>query len=321
MDLERGSTLPSITNEWAWIIWSWQTVVDIGSRLCATLKGSRLNANLDSTKPDEQIEDFPQGYPRYSALIASDEAFYICRGFSYLRSRILLLKQDRLVVLEKRLREIDDAETVPLFLGASREDTNTQRRQVLDEIDVALSEYYRFMERASRALSLRRPPRRNVSSLTNWLNGTAALARDETAYLINTNDLVSLSSSGDGLVTSMEALAEDGLIRFHKGFRSLSGNRRSRDSHVYLYSGALVRRLSHVAISTLVALLLIAPIIVCSAVQSIPLRLALILIATMMLLMTMATISYRGTAELFIAGATYCAVLVVFISGNSSSSP
>ncbi|KAK5633092.1 hypothetical protein RRF57_008806 [Xylaria bambusicola] len=80
----------------------------------------------------------------------------------------------------------------------------------------------RFMERASRALSLRRPPRRNVTSLINWLNGTAALARDETAYLINTNDLVSLSSSGDGLVTSMEGLAEDSLIRFHKGFRSVS---------------------------------------------------------------------------------------------------
>ncbi|KAI0534863.1 hypothetical protein GGR58DRAFT_481204 [Xylaria digitata] len=321
MDPERGSALPGTTKEWARIIWSWQTVVDMGSRLRATLKGSRPNTNLDSTKLDEQIEDFPQGYPRYLALIASDEAFYICRGFSYLRSRLLLLKQDRLVVLEKRLREIDDAETVPLFLGASREDTNTQRRQVLDEIDVALPDYYRFMEMGSRVLSLRRPPRRNVTSLTNWLNGTAALARDETAYLINTNDLVSLSSSGDRLVTSMEGLAEDGLIRFHKGFRSLSGNCRSRDLHVYLYSGVLVRRLSHVAISALVALLLTAPIIACFAVQSIPLRLVLILIATMMLLMTMATLSYQRTAELFIAGATYCAVLVVFLSGNSSSSP
>jgi hypothetical protein len=73
--------------------------------------------------------------------VASDEAFFICRGFSHLRSRLLLLKQDRLVVLEKRLREIDYAETAPLFLGASREDTNTQRRQVLEEIDVALSDY------------------------------------------------------------------------------------------------------------------------------------------------------------------------------------
>jgi hypothetical protein len=78
------------------------------------------------------------------------------------------------------------------------------------------------MERTSRVLSLRRPPRRNVTSLTNWLNGTAALARDETAYLSNTNDLVSLSPPGDRLVTNIESLAEDGLIRFHKGFRSVS---------------------------------------------------------------------------------------------------
>ncbi|KAF3760518.1 hypothetical protein M406DRAFT_267573, partial [Cryphonectria parasitica EP155] len=254
------------------------------------------------------VEDYPQGYPRYSALIASDEAFYICRGFSYLRSRLLLRKQDKLAVLEKRLREMDDAETVPLFLGASREDANMHRQQILDEIDVALSDYYEFMEKISHALSLRRPPRRNVTSLSNWLEGNAALARDETAYLCNTDDLVSLSCSGDGLVTSMEGVVEDALIRFHKGFRStmekLPGHRRSRDAHVYLYSGALVRRLSHVATSAFVALLLIAPIIACFVVQSIPLRLLLILLATILLLMTLATFSYRRTVELFMAGAT-----------------
>lgn len=87
------------------------------------------------------VEDLPQGYPRYSALMSSDNAFYVFRRFSFLRARLLLLKQDRLTILEKRLKEVDAAETVPLFLGASREDENTERRQVLDEIDIALSDY------------------------------------------------------------------------------------------------------------------------------------------------------------------------------------
>lgn len=78
------------------------------------------------------------------------------------------------------------------------------------------------MELNARILNLKRPPMRNISSLMNWLTGTAALARDETGYLMNRNDLVSLRSPEDGLVTSLEGLVEDGLIRFHKGFRAVS---------------------------------------------------------------------------------------------------
>ncbi|KAM7190144.1 hypothetical protein V8F33_009621 [Rhypophila sp. PSN 637] len=119
MDPERGLPLPASAEERTWLISSWQTVLDVGNRILARLTNSQGDANPDETEPGAQIEDYPQGYPRYSALVASDEAFYIFRGFSHLRSRLLLLKQDRLVVLEKLLRELDDAETVPLFLGAS----------------------------------------------------------------------------------------------------------------------------------------------------------------------------------------------------------
>lgn len=166
MDPECGLPVPASAGERTWLISSWQTVLDVGNRILARLTNSQGDANPDETESGAQsksikvsyqcmlqwsiklteptqypVEDYPQGYPRYSALVASDEAFYIFRGFSHLRSRLLLLKQDKLVVLEKRLRELDDTETVPLFLGASREDENRERLQVLDEIDVALSDY------------------------------------------------------------------------------------------------------------------------------------------------------------------------------------
>lgn len=87
------------------------------------------------------VEDFPLGYPRYSALVASDTAFYICRRFSKTRARLLLLKQDKIAVLEERLTQTDDQEQSPLFLGMSRADSNPKRREILDELDIALRDY------------------------------------------------------------------------------------------------------------------------------------------------------------------------------------
>jgi len=51
----------------------------------------------------------------------------------------MLLKQDRLSLLEKQLERIDDQELTALFLGSARRDTNTERKKVLDEIGAALS--------------------------------------------------------------------------------------------------------------------------------------------------------------------------------------
>ena len=87
------------------------------------------------------VEDFPQGYPRYSALIASDSTFNIVRRFSHVRTRLLLLKQDRVALLEERLQKIDVEEKAVLFLGNSRSDRNTERVKVLRELGIALKEY------------------------------------------------------------------------------------------------------------------------------------------------------------------------------------
>ena len=87
------------------------------------------------------VEDYPPGYPRFSALVAADDSFHLCRRFSNLRARLLLLKQDRLSMLEKQLEKIDQEETAILFLGSSRSDTNGKRISVLSEIENALADY------------------------------------------------------------------------------------------------------------------------------------------------------------------------------------
>lgn len=87
------------------------------------------------------VEDYPQGYPRFSALIASSDHFHLCRRFSNLRSRLLLQKQDKLSLLESQLEKIDRDEEATLFLGSRRRDRNQERLSLLVQIDEALADY------------------------------------------------------------------------------------------------------------------------------------------------------------------------------------
>jgi hypothetical protein len=177
------------------------------------------------------VEDYPKGYPRFSALIAADPSLHIYRRFANLRTRLLLLKQDRLSLLEKQLQEIDNQETNVLFLGKSRCDSNSERLRILSETDDALADYgmcFRhdccrdlyltlwtdaLVERNSKILSYIPARPRDIRSLQNWINGTACLARDETTYLTNYNDLTHVTSPcDDGLAERLETWIEDKLV-------------------------------------------------------------------------------------------------------------
>ena len=58
-----------------------------------------------------------------------------------MRSRLLLLAQDRVAQLETTLDQIDRDEPSPLYLGSSRRDKNQERQAVLSELRDALSVY------------------------------------------------------------------------------------------------------------------------------------------------------------------------------------
>jgi hypothetical protein len=87
------------------------------------------------------VEDYRDGYPKFSALIGAEKTFHICRRFSNMRSRLLLLQQDKISLLEEQLEEIDQKEISPLFLGSSRSDMNLARRSVISDIRSALADY------------------------------------------------------------------------------------------------------------------------------------------------------------------------------------
>lgn len=87
------------------------------------------------------VEDYKPGYPQFAALIASHTSFHIWRRFRRIRARLLLLKQDEVCSLESQLDQIDQEETHELFLGNSRRDRNTKRKEMMMKVDVALSSY------------------------------------------------------------------------------------------------------------------------------------------------------------------------------------
>lgn len=91
-----------------------------------------------------KVEDYNPGYPRFTALLSAYAPFLICRRFNRLRARLLLLKQDKLSILEERLDQIDAQEASPLFLGKSRYDANMDRLSLLTEIEARLADYGEF---------------------------------------------------------------------------------------------------------------------------------------------------------------------------------
>lgn len=84
-----------------------------------------------------------------AAFVNSDENFLIARKYGYLRSRVLLYRQDELSVLEKDLiaLDADDEEKRSLALQSRKFDEQTDkdpiysRKVLIQKIDDKLKEY------------------------------------------------------------------------------------------------------------------------------------------------------------------------------------
>ena len=77
------------------------------------------------------------------------------------------------------------------------------------------------MDSGDAMLSCPRANARDVASLQSWLERTGCVHEDETSYLDQENELVSLASSSDLAMKQLEDWIEDRLIRYYKGFRAV----------------------------------------------------------------------------------------------------
>jgi hypothetical protein len=167
--------------------------------------------------------------------MAAHSAFNIFRRFSNIRTRLLLLAQDRIVNLEEQLMRIDQAEKSPLFLASSREDRNSERDLVISQLYTCLEEYGKainsiltgvcfsdtpildkLMERSQRVFAYESPDTKYVSSLQRWIRGNSCIARNEAKFLESGEDLLTLASMEDGAVSWFERFVCDALVKIFK---------------------------------------------------------------------------------------------------------
>ncbi|KAK0508899.1 hypothetical protein JMJ35_008270 [Cladonia borealis] len=278
--------------------------------------GRGVNPLLTTFLTRNIVEDYPNGYPRFSALSAACSSFQIYRRFRNVRSRLLLLKQDEIAELELKLDEIDRTEPRPIFLGSRRRDANPERKQVLARLDAALADYDHLIERSNRVLGLDTALTRDVTSIRNYLK-SGDLARGETAYLEDEKDLFYVTGARNNELRQLQPVME-GLTRGLCRVFGKSTCEASRDPSIYIPSVSLMTGLARALIAWIVGLLLVVPITVVNVLESFALRLIVIEIFSAVLIIAMSMFTKAKVAELFICGATYAAVLVVFVSGNAS---
>ncbi|KAL6818970.1 hypothetical protein V8C40DRAFT_268551 [Trichoderma camerunense] len=252
-----------------------------------------------------QIEDFPSGYPQFSALVASHDSFHICRRFTIMRTRLLLLKQDRLSLLESQLEKIDRNEKAMLSLGSCRVDKNKDRRAVLAEIDDALADYDAFLERHQRALTLSTAPARPVSNLCNWVEGKGSIARAETAYLEHREDILTLTEPEDNIISWLETLAEYIAFYYNKWFTAAGAEPdNSLEPAIYIFPPSLIKRAVRAFLVPLITVLLLTPVIICNFIDGLTARLVIVVFATTGFIAALSCLTKIRAIDLIIAGAT-----------------
>ncbi|KAI0436947.1 hypothetical protein F4803DRAFT_566438 [Xylaria telfairii] len=275
-----------------------------------------MNPIVECLPAAKTIEEYRAGYPRFCAFAAANPNFLICRRFLRLRSRILYLKQDKLVQLEQQLDNLDQNETSPLFLGMSRCDRNTARTSALSQISVLLDDYDCFLEKTHRVLGYNQ---RDVSSLRNWMEN-GSLSKVERKYLDQERDLINLASSNDAGRKNLEDWVEDFVVDNWKGFRSIPGHEASTDPNIYLYSGTLIKGIADTLMLLLIAILLLTPVVACILITSMWARISVIIGATLIYLSILSRLTKAKMIELILAGATFATILNVFVVGVNNGS-
>lgn len=161
-----------------------------------------------------------EGYPAFSAWMASSNDFFLLRRFGQLNARVLLIMQDEIVVKEKELEAIDlQCQIGSDELGdcsSLRYDPNPARRQILLELKTLLKEYSTYFKWAlllvvsfcitkgcadeyisvySELKSKSSAQPHQVENILAWFhNHPLAIAAEEQGFVERGTDVISLSA-------------------------------------------------------------------------------------------------------------------------------
>ncbi|MCJ1249358.1 hypothetical protein MMC30_006581 [Trapelia coarctata] len=280
------------------------------------------------------LESLPDGYPRLAALLGRRSELRIFRRFSTVRMRLLLLKQDQITKLESELNTLDETEVNPMFLGTIRGDLNEARRAKLIELDEALAKYDDHLERTGRLCGdiQPQPVEGDIESLEAWY-GRGSIARAETKYLNFTDgrywgrDLLTLEDAPDIGMKRLGQWQGRMILRACRWFGFRPSNDLTTDQTVFFISDRYLRAGARAIVASLTIILLLVPVILLNYVQQkdyiqqTVIQFVIIFLAATMFVTAITMASKARMVEIFVAGATYTAVLVVFVASNGNSPP
>ncbi|KAL3473022.1 hypothetical protein BJX99DRAFT_234338 [Aspergillus californicus] len=278
-----------------------------------------------SASPTSKKEGFAN-VARWISLDTDSETS-IYRRFNKLAARNLLYLQCELLSIEKKLNDIDsndvnsddmelkdEARTWETFL--QRFESNNHEAQVrmrlVAELRAKIKEYHEAMLLQSAIAKLKRPHNRALETFKHWFQKPyPALGGLAKTIMDNTEDLVALNSLPECDYLSMllrrhwpvkEEISRDGLHRIGR------------------FNEKSITTASTIISIVVASFLLIGPIVGLFFAATDAVKLVLIAAFTALFALSVGLITNARRAEIFAATAAYAAVLVVFVSGNISSS-
>ncbi|KAF4853530.1 hypothetical protein CGCSCA4_v002346 [Colletotrichum siamense] len=263
-----------------------------------------------------------------------DNETLIYRRFDELGTRNLLYLQSELLNIEHRLNELDreDAEDEDMDwqmvvcdwekLGeivyasgavAAEEIQASKakaRAQLVEKLCQKLEEYHKTLLRQSEIAKLKRPNNRVLDAFKAWFTGVSELSGRETEILNDANDLVALNPAQE----------TDYLSEFLRRKWPIKADARENGVQIGRYEERSIS-IAVAVISTLIAAtLLIGSITGLYFAKNDTAKLGLIAFFTAVFALSVGITTNARRAEIFAGTAAYAAVLVVFVSGDLSSS-
>jgi hypothetical protein len=138
------------------------------------------------------VENYPVGYPSVAAYMSTDIDGRIYRRFSYLRTRLLLQTQDKIVDLEKKLEELDNKDS-QLALGGDvdalkrlvsrrfNEGNGAARMKVLEDLEPLLEKYDEMLLREHEISSIKGPSQKQRAHFHNFIYNGKVCVKDKPA--------------------------------------------------------------------------------------------------------------------------------------------
>ncbi|KAK8255730.1 hypothetical protein IWZ00DRAFT_565286 [Phyllosticta capitalensis] len=235
----------------------------------------------------------------------------IFRRFRYVRMRVILRQQFEIERLEKKLQRLDEDEDDLVALVSQEKDNNEERNETLNQLKENLAEYDSLLQRNQWAMRAPEPTPDHVETVRTEL--THRLVKSERGFI--DEDVLDIGGSTDPksgkLYNFSENIALWSLtlwLRLGKrlGLIKIRGP--------VIVQGIVFRRIARTLAAGLSVLMLLLPMIILNFVETGGVRLAVVSVFSMVFISALTVLSAAGTMEIFLAGAAYAAVLVVYVS-------